>query len=362
MRKSVFLIGALVLGAAAVGFVWSRQRASSIENFVARWALSFEEAESKCRKRSFKARFHCSRWATTAPIYEAEQFSEVEDWLQPACQSGDAVSCSRLRLLTDARQNKESVWLNQSLASGDAGALWPRINALNGVHTSSAWLKYALEGAVAGRSADVDLVCGGLSELPEVLVCTSQGQMKLNRAIGRVVSYVEQGGRVDSFERHIENPLNRFWQGVDLQRADFMRAVDVLRGAGVIDPAEERLWSWLEAQPWKVFLAFNAYSVFTGIPSHEFLHALYFSSQAFQSAVKSTLRPQPAPLQELREFVDVLYRTDNQFITLNEMQAYLLEHDSPFRNEETEGIVDQLIKALPAGMNSQLISTLQKGY
>lgn len=362
MRKSLILIGALVLCGGIAGLVWSRQRVSPLENFVARWARSFDRLESKCRMNSTRSLLDCSRWATTAPIIDPAQFSDVEEWLQPACQSGDGLSCSRLRLLSNARQGGESIWRSSSQSAGVADSPWPRIRELDGVHTSSEWLNHALQGAVAGRSADVDLVCGGLSELPDVLVCTSQGQIQLNRAIGRIVSYVEQGGRVDSFERHTKNPLNQFWQGVDLRRSDFTTAVEVLRGAGAIDPAEERLWTWLEAQPWKVFLAFNVYSVFTGIPSHEFLHGLYFSSEAFQAAVQATLRPQLSPMKALKEFVDELYHTDEQFIKFNEMQAYLLEHESSFRTSKTEAIVDRLFDALPREFNRNLISALQKGY
>lgn len=359
-KRTLYIVVALAL---SVGFfgLWYYRSAQSMRSFVEEWSLSFQRAEERCRLGGARIAIDCAHWAAHAPIYNAAQFAELEEWLTPACRQGRQMDCQRLEKIAAARSDNSSPWLlGTAENSGFSG--WPKIKNASASMSSSDWLNNALQGAVAGAQSAVDLYCGNLSEIKETLVCTTSNQMKLNLSIGRVVSYVEQNRRIDSYKEHEENPLNRFWQGVDLQREDFDSAVKVLRQRGSLAPEEERLWSWLEARPWKVFLAFNVYSVFTGIPSHEFLHALYFSSPEFRSATRSVIENHSTQLQNLSQFVERLYKTPERFILSNEKQAYLLEHNSSFRDVEGEGVIAQILDALPLGFDRSIITQLQQGY
>lgn len=361
MRKQTIFVVVSVVCGLGLSLAWLNLSKQPAEIFVEKWSQSFEQAEEKCRTAGHHAALECAEWAALAPIYNSGQFLEMENWLTPACERGDGKACARLRLIAEARLRTNSPWLT-ALGSSLNGIHWPLIELAQKPLSSSEWLESALLGAVSGPNAKIDMFCGELAEVGETLVCTVQDQLRLNQAIGRIVTYVEQGYRVDSVSRHKSNALNRFWQGVDLQRKDFLKAAALLREVGPVAPDEEKLWSWLESRQWKVFLAFNAYSVFTGVPSHEFLHALYFLNSDFRMAVRSSVEPNESQLKRLSQFVTGLYDTKDQFILSNEMQAYLLEYGSTFRDVKGARVVQDIMNALPLGFDKNLIFNLQQGY
>lgn len=359
-KRALYIAIAFILSTAASA-LWFYRASQSIASFVEQWSLSFQRAEERCRNVGTRLVLDCAHWAAHAPVHNSAQFAELEEWLTPACRQGGQVECQRLQKIADARTDTASPWLvdmESILESVD----WPKVKSSNVALTSAEWLYNALQGAVAGANSRLDLFCGNLAEIKETLVCTSADQLKLNLAIGRVVTYVEQNRQIQSHSEHKENPLNRFWQGVDLQRQDFDSAVKVLRQLGSVAPEEERLWAWLEGRPWGVFLAFNVYSVFTGIPSHEFLHALYFLNSDFRRTVRSVIEHPATQLKKLSQFVARLYKTPESFILSNEKQAYLLEHNSAFRTAEGNRVVTQILDSLPLDFDSNLITQLQQGY
>lgn len=362
MRKyALFITFSAIVCVGSAAAYWLVRSDESAAAFVEQWSLSFQRAEESCRKGSRKMAFECAHWAAYAPIYNSDQFGELEEWLAPACQLGGEIECLRLQKIGAARSNVRSPWLTNVGANAPESD-WPRIKFSSQAMTSSDWLNNALQGAVAGTDRTIDLFCGNLTEIDETLVCTVSDQLRLNRAIGRIVAYIEQNRRLDTYQDHMENPLNRFWQGVDLQRTDFDKTVNILRQRGQVVPEEERLWKWLESQSWQVFLAFNVYSIFTGIPSHEFLHALYFSNQEFRNAVRSVVESDISGLKNLSEFVGRLYKTPETFIISNEMQAYLFEYRSSFRDTAGERVIAQILDALPLSFDHSLITQLQQGY
>ncbi|MEY2989042.1 MAG: hypothetical protein RJB13_2563 [Pseudomonadota bacterium] len=361
IRNRTRYISIAITFCVAVAGLWFFRDEGSIATFVENWSLSFEKAEQQCRTSEGLKVLDCAHWAVHAPIYDSSQFAELERWLTPACQQGGWVECQRLQKIASARQENTSPWLSATEADAPIN-IWPHIKSSEVPLSSSEWLYNALQGAIAGSQTRVDLFCGNLTEINETLVCTSSNQIKLNLFIGRVVAYIEQNRRLDSYQNHAKNPINRFWQGVDLQREDFNSAVKVLRQLGALAPEEDRLWSWLETKSWQVFLAFNMYSVFTGIPSHEFLHALYFSSEEFRGAARSVLENRNIRLEKLSQFIDLLYKTPDGFIISNEKQAYLFEHNSSYLNGEGRRVIAQILNALPMNFDQTLIDKLRQGY
>jgi hypothetical protein len=79
-------------------------------------------------------------------------------------------------------------------------------------------------------------------------------------------------------------------------------------------------------------LAFNSYSVFSGVPSHEFLHAAYFYSPEFRNISSRALQFHLGSLSDVGRYVTSIYKTDSPFILVNEIQAYLLQSGSPFQD------------------------------
>jgi hypothetical protein len=190
----------------------------------------------------------------------------------------------------------------------------------------------------------------------------SRGNTRINNALGRVVTYIEHGRKILSKEEHLSNPLLRFWQGSNLRRSDFESAVELLSRAGKPLADEARLWDWMLARPWKYFLSFSAPSVFTGVPSHEFLHGLYFQSANFRNVVEDTLSSTPEGLERLKFFIAKIFDTNDKYILNNEIQAYLLQHQSSFTDVKSRVVRDRLVSGFRRQSAGFEIDRFMVGY
>lgn len=251
--------------------------------------------------------------------------------LNTSCQLGRESDCQKVQKVHSVSRMDESVWKSDfPVPSHPEGKL--KIVSLEQDRGALEWQEVALEGAVFGKDSGLDFVCGGLAEVRGTLVCATNGNKKLNTAIGRVVAYIEQESQLRSISDQSRDPMRKFWQGVNLKREDYADAVDRLRSAGELHPFELEFWKWLDEKDWRFFLAFNSYSVFSGVPSHEFLHAAYFHSSEFRNISSRALQFHLGSLNDVGRFVTSIYKTDSPFILINEFQAYLLQSGSPFQD------------------------------
>jgi hypothetical protein len=261
-------------------------------------------------------------------------FSKAEAGrLAEGCESGDQRACR----ITDSLRRigtPESIWLqdehgNDIPQSGDAA--WPRVRLLDRPVSYRQWLDYSFGTLVHSGRRNIDVLCAASSELNGALVCLTYGNTQANQALGRIAYVIEQGGRVRTQEEHNSPLLLRFWQGYNLLRKDFDRVTEKIESESETSPEEKRMWSFLRKQEWQYLLTFNAFSVIAGIPSHEFLHAVYFSSPEYRNAVTQAISNHKWKMLPLRFFTESLYKTDSEYVVLNEMQAYALLRDTAVR-------------------------------
>lgn len=257
--------------------------------------------------------------------------------LGAGCTSGDLRACrhlSRIEALRDS-QNGRDVWSEPDAFGrrlNPHSQQWPRIVSLRDSHSYLNWMEMNYQALTQRGDRKVDLVCGRSLEFPRALVCSSYGSMKTSLALSRVASVIEQGGRIPATVEHRSSPLLRFWQGYNLRRSDFEHAVNRIRSAVEVYPEEESLWALLFSENWDFLLTFNAFSVLSGIPSHEYFHGVYFSSDAYRKSVDEIIDDNPFALLPINKFVQSLYKTKDEFVINNEMQAYVMQHDFSFES------------------------------
>ncbi|MEY4065736.1 MAG: hypothetical protein RIR26_1944 [Pseudomonadota bacterium] len=299
-------------------------------NFIETQEALQAKYESYCGSLKSRPVKWCLKSADAHVAWASHLTDEFLPLLKKSCNFGREVDCRKARRILNVSLSNQNVWKSdfRNVPVSNAGL---RIKFLDEGRTASGWQDLAVEGAVFGRDSPFDFVCGRLHEIPETLVCVTKGNRTINTAIGRVVAYVEQGNQIRSVESHSRDPFQKFWQGVDLRREDYVKAVDLLREAGTLDPLEVELWKWLDQQDWKFFISFNSYSVFSGVPSHEFLHAAYFHSSAFRKISSYLTRFHFGFLNDVSRFVSTLYNTENPFIIVNEIQAHLLQSESAYQ-------------------------------
>jgi hypothetical protein len=328
--------------------------------FVSEQEALLAKLADDCRAPEFRRKARCVEWSMVHWAWTSQAPGEMSKILRESCASGSELSCERLRLIEEAERAQS--WQRLDVESGADKELWPRISRLSNPLPISAWQELAVQGAVARSEAGADLACGFVTELPETLVCVTRGNRQMNNALGRVVSYIEQGNKLLSLDEHRRNPLLRFWQGSNLRRGDFETAVSLLRQSGSPLVEEERLWSWMMAQPWKYFLSFSAQSVFTGLPSHEFLHGLYFQSNDFRDVVEAALDDSAQKLRRLKMFVLKVFDTQDSYILNNEMQAYLLQHQSFFIDPNSNEVREQIVREFKLKSKNVDLSSFMTGY
>ncbi|NBO38401.1 hypothetical protein EBU99_07435 [bacterium] len=345
-RHSWLLVGFLLTYLGWQGRDYFQKRKSPLFDF----ALFVEEQEHalatavlNCSSGS-DAPAGCGETAAMQMLWRSTADSEVTSLFEKACLGGDFKACGRIERLRVARAARlANIWRNApseeldmpapQASEGFASGRWPRIKFLKGDISFTQWLDVALQSVALDTSEKIaDLLCGYSSELPRTLICVSDGNLRINIALGRVVSLVEQGARVLKTSEQGVHPLNRFWQGVDLRRADFESATRRIENESEdsLLAEEQALWPWLASKDWDALLTFNAYAVFSGLPSHEFLHGLYFHHQEFRASVERVAADKIPYLDYVRKFIQRIYRTENAFVLRNEMQAYILQAESPF--------------------------------
>jgi hypothetical protein len=331
--------------------------------FVAQQEVTLARLQSDCSLSGTAPGRVCAHWAMVNWAWNSEFHPDALFWLEKSCAEDDALSCQRRQRIESMRSHSLSHWefLNKGIEVG-AGEEWPRVSEVASSLSMSEWLDVALQGALKGEDSAADLVCGSSIELPEALVCVSKGNKRLNDALGRVVSYVEHGRKILSLTEHKQNPLLRFWQGTDLRRDDFNQAVEILRRQGSLLPEEQRLWDWLGARTWKYLLTFNCHSVFTGVPSHEFLHGLYFSEPSYRLVVQGTVDEFEKSLVAVIGFVEKVFDTSESFILNNEVQASLLQHESMFTDRKSISVREELIRRFRNESGVIDIEKFRQGY
>lgn len=351
---------AVVVGLQASPFKPKNPKGFKADSFVRDQESLLEQLALECRETTSASTEQCVDWSMVSWAWNSSAPAEFKRFLDQSCSLGSEFSCERLRRIEEAQQ--EQKWQKLQASEAKKPHSWPSIVQLAGAQPIDSWLDIGLQGAVAARGSEIDLVCGAVLELPETLLCVSQGNRQFNYALGRVVSYVEQGNKILTIEQHRTNPLLRFWQGSNLRREDFEIAVQLLLQAGEPLADEQRLWSWMSAQPWKYFLSFSAPSVFTGVPSHEFLHGLYFQSEDFRKVVGQTLGDSQNSLERLKFFVAKIFDTSDPYILTNEMQAYLLQHQSFLRDKKSETVREQIIRNFELKPSGFELERFMMGY
>lgn len=265
------------------------------------------------------------------------QFTQGEAGrLEMGCASGDQRAC-RIGESLQRVGSSDSIWFQEGQdkdnpQSGDSA--WPRIRLLDRPVSYRQWLDYSYATLIHKGQRNIDAVCAASIELSGTLVCLTYGNTSVNLALGRIAYVVEQGGRIRTQEEHGSPLLLRFWQGYNLMRRDFDSVSAKIETENEASPEERRMWSFLRRRDWQYLLTFNAFSVIAGIPSHEFLHAVYFSSPDYRNSVTQAIMNYKWKTLPLRFFAESLYKTENEFVLVNEMQAYALQSEPLFDRED----------------------------
>ncbi|MEN9528918.1 MAG: hypothetical protein RI932_791 [Pseudomonadota bacterium] len=362
---ALILFCAAVLATALVVFWVGAPNKRSSKGFDAAGFVRDQEAllaqlTGGCREPMSQSLERCVDWSLVTWAWNSSAPAGYKNILSESCDSGSALSCERLWRIEEAQ--RAQAWHTLEIAGQRPTDPWPRIAELKTSTPIASWLEIALQGAVASPEDGADMACGLVVELPETLVCVSRGNTRINNALGRVVTYIEHGRKILSKEEHLSNPLLRFWQGSNLRRSDFESAVELLSKAGKPLTDEARLWNWMLARPWKYFLSFSAPSVFTGVPSHEFLHGLYFQSANFRNVVEDTLSSTPEGLERLKFFIAKIFDTNDKYILNNEIQAYLLQHQSSFTDVKSRVVRDRLVSGFRRQSAGFEIDRFMVGY
>jgi hypothetical protein len=98
------------------------------------------------------------------------------------------------------------------------------------------------------------------------------------------------------------------------------------------------------------------------VPSHEFLHGLYFQSANFRNVVEDTLSSTPEGLERLKFFIAKIFDTNDKYILNNEIQAYLLQHQSSFTDVKSRVVRDRLVSGFRRQSAGFEIDRFMVGY
>ena len=282
---------------------------------------------------------HCFDAVSAATAWDSKFDAADFEFLNRGCSGGDKRACRHSAELFTASKKKSDLWSQPErfgqLISSSARS-WPRILWLNDIQSYRSWLEISYTALLQGGNFAADLVCGRTVEFSAALICAAAGSRQLNEALGRLAYQVEQSDAspFSSLEEGHKSLLARFWQGYDLLRSDFLSVAENLKAAGQLRSEESVLWDLLIQKDWKFLIAFNVFSVFSGIPSHEFLHGAYFSSAEYRENVDKAVMRFPLKTLPVVEFVKSIYKTQKQFVINNEIQAYALQAEfSDGKNE-----------------------------
>ncbi|MEN9824962.1 MAG: hypothetical protein RI953_707 [Pseudomonadota bacterium] len=278
--------------------------------------------------------------AVSAATAWNSRFDDIDaEILNHACGRGDKRACRHSSELLSAKKSKSELWSKPEMFGQliqPTARSWPRILLLNETQSYRRWLELSYAALLHSGTFPVDLICGRTVEFPDAFVCAATGSQQLNAALGRMAYLVEQTDAepFSALDDGHKVLLARFWQGYDLLRSDFVSGVERLKAAGQLRAEESALSEFLLQRDWNFFIAFNVFSVFSGIPSHEFLHGAYFSSAEYREKVAKAVTRFPLKTLPLLEFVKSVYKTQSQFILNNEVQAYAFQAEFSDRKNE----------------------------
>lgn len=341
---AVLGVGGLFFGARIL-FLKKERHSFDGPAFVQEQESELEALRAKCdRTKPFSLR-ECQTWAEVSTAWSSESTTRLGQLWNQNCAAGQEESCRKWEMRRRLQAQPPQYWSRRQLESGGTRS-WPAILELQQPLAAKDWLEIGFEGVVHGAGSSYDLVCGNSVELPDTLICASHGNVRINTAIGRAVSYIEQGKKLLSIGEHTRNPLLRFWQGTNLIRGDFDYAAKLLKETSPLLPEEESLWNWLDGKRWKYLITFNSFSVFSGIPSHEFLHGVYFSNPQYRDVVDGVLKSKSSLLKPVNLFLDRIFDTSDEYIRNNEIQAYLLQHRSFLNGKKSQKVREDLLSEI----------------
>lgn len=323
-------------GGAVVAYEYFQKRKSFYFDLTERLQLQDQNlrrlnAHCRGRKPSF-----CFDAVSARMAWKSEfSFSDLSD-LQKGCSEGDDRACRSVSLMNVVQNKTSSAWIQSAAVQPDtvhANQTWPRVRFLDDVLSYRGWVDLSYQALWLKDERSFDWVCGQSQEFPEALVCATYGAKETNLALSRVAWLIEQDNKIQPLVEHRSSPFLSFWQGYDLQRLDFDHAVRDIKKVGDVHPEELEVWDLLQSRPWKFMLTFNIFSAPSGIPSHEFLHGVYFSSEKYRDKISSIVKESYWKLLPLRFFVQSIYKTQSEFVLQNEMQAYAMQSMSLFGHD-----------------------------
>lgn len=313
-----------------------------------------EALERACRSRK---KSYCFESVSSRVTATSSFGSKDSEDLIAGCLAGSRRAC-----LHDERMNRAltlapamTVWTHPE-HYGELQASekqWPRVVFLPEKLSLPQWKTLAYQSLSVAENRKADLVCTMAAEFKSALVCLTYGSRRTSLALARVSALTEQDQGVLTASGHRSSPLLQFWQGYNIRRNDFIKASAEIRKKDIPVEEEESLWKILLSREWDFLLTFNLFSIFSGIPSHEYLHGVYFESEDYRKRIDAIVGKNPLDLLAVRSFVKSMYKTSSKYVLNNEIQAYALQDDhslsrDPVWKKAEEEIWSELIPFLSA--------------
>jgi hypothetical protein len=288
--------------------------------------------KNACRSKNKK---YCFDAVSASTSWTSSFESEDSEYLVLGCISGDARACRHSDALERARSplSDFNIWANPQKFGrviSEQGSDWPRVLFLNDKYSYAQWMEMLYRTMSLKEVRKVDIICATAAEFSNALICLTYGAQQTSLALSRIAALLEQEDKVVPAVDHRRSPLLRFWQGYNIRRADFEKNAGKIKSMDSLHKEEELLWKILLSGDWDFLLTFNVFSVFSGIPSHEYYHGIYFESEKYRQTVDDIVDGNPWGLLPVSSFVKSLYRTSDRFVLHNEIQAYAMQSEPPF--------------------------------
>lgn len=186
------------------------------------------------------------------------------------------------------------------------------------------------------------LECRELIEVPATLLCLTTSYNLLAELMGRV-SYYSEAKPQYNIAAHNDTVYlqsdQRFYLGHDIKPQDL---VNFYKDANLkckendsycLNQYEKELEKYIfESQKTNyVTLALEAKTnIFFQVLTHEILHAQYFTSSTYREKIKDFWQNQisSSDKEQITKSLSKVYNISDEFLLLNEFQAYLLEYQS----------------------------------
>ena len=303
-----------------------------------------------------KTKTYCFDAVSAEASWTSEFDSSGSEKLILGCVAGDQRACRHSSALerVGTTAGDLNVWARPErfgeIETGE-GDRWPRVLFLRDKQSLVQLKDLAYQALVLKVNRKVDLVCAKAVEFLSGMTCVTHGAQQTSLALSRVSALIEQGEKIVPAQEHRKSPLLRFWQGFNFKRSDFVGSSDKIKQNHNLHQEEKALWSILLAREWDILLTFNVFSVFSGIPSHEYYHGIFFESENYRHKVDKIISRNPLDLLAVRSFVKSIYKTTDTYVLNNEIQAYALQDDHSYRvnpewKKSTDILAVELMKVL----------------